>query len=215
MSGTCHCFPGFLGPDCSRGMRVLLFFLKPVSLSHGNKAGPGSHRAGGRGELAPQSRPRCLSLRPAGPCTIDMSCPVPQQPAPCCAAATGSTPRAAACASAAGRAPSATCPPRSASTRSAGAAASASWAPVPATRGTKARTARKVNTSVRAGAPGHPREKKQIKRVTFMVADKSFRLPPYESQFDFHTWGCAVFFSACELIERTNTRGPLCSFSIM
>lgn len=25
VSGTCHCFPGFLGPDCSRGMPVRCF----------------------------------------------------------------------------------------------------------------------------------------------------------------------------------------------
>lgn len=81
-------------------------------------------------------------------CGALLTCVVfsPQQPARCCAAATASTPRAAACASAAGRAPSATCPPRSASTRSVGVVGFASWALVLATQGTKEKIAKKVNT---------------------------------------------------------------------
>lgn len=27
LSGICHCFPGFLGPDCSRGKRLCLAYL--------------------------------------------------------------------------------------------------------------------------------------------------------------------------------------------
>lgn len=66
-----------------------------------------------------------------------------ERPARCCAAATGSTPKAAASVTVAGRAPSATCRRRSASIPSAGAAASASWAHAPATLGTKEKTVKK------------------------------------------------------------------------
>lgn len=72
-------------------------------------------------------------------------CFISQQPARCCAVAMGSTPKDAACATAAGRAPSATCRQLSASIPSVGAEAFASWAPVPATPDTKEKTVKKVN----------------------------------------------------------------------
>lgn len=30
LSGICHCFPGFLGPDCSRGKRLCLAYREEV-----------------------------------------------------------------------------------------------------------------------------------------------------------------------------------------
>lgn len=113
---------------------------------------------------------------------MPLSCLVSQQPVRCCVVATGSTPRAAASASAAGRALSATCPPRSASTRSAGGVASASWAPAPATRGTKERTAKKVNVPVfaeaRACLP------KEMIFAVFAQAGACVHVPPPGSNLD-------------------------------
>lgn len=65
----------------------------------------------------------------------------------------GSTPKAAASVTVAGRAPSATCRRHSASIPSAGAAASASWAHAPATLGTKEKTVKKVKEQILTPAP--------------------------------------------------------------
>lgn len=78
---------------------------------------------------------------------------ISQQPARCCAVAMGSTPKDAACATAAGRAPSAMCLQLSASIPSVGAGASASWALVPATLDTKEKTVKKVNEKICTPAP--------------------------------------------------------------
>lgn len=69
---------------------------------------------------------------------------VQEQPVPCSVVATGSTPRAAASVSAAGKAPSVTCPLPSVSTRSVGVVGFVSWALVLATRDTKEKIVKKL-----------------------------------------------------------------------
>lgn len=69
---------------------------------------------------------------------------VREQPVQCCAVAMGSTRRAAASVSAAGRAPSVMCRLPSALTRSAGVVGFASWALVLATQDTKERIVKKL-----------------------------------------------------------------------
>lgn len=69
---------------------------------------------------------------------------VQEQPAQCCAVATGSTPKDVACVTAAGRALSVMCLQLSASIPSVGAGAFASWALVPATLDTKEKTVKKL-----------------------------------------------------------------------
>lgn len=76
---------------------------------------------------------------------IFLPCFISQQPARCCVVATGSTPKDAACVTAAGRAPSVMCLQLSASIPSAAAGAFASWALVHATPDTKEKTVKKVN----------------------------------------------------------------------
>lgn len=66
------------------------------------------------------------------------------QPVRCCAAAMGSTPRAVASASVAGRAPSVTCRLPSVLTLSAGAVGFVSWALVRATQDTKEKVVKKL-----------------------------------------------------------------------
>ena len=77
-----------------------------------------------------------------------LSCFISQQPVRCCAAAMGSTPRAVASASVAGRAPSVTCRLPSVLTLSAGAVGFVSWALVRATQDTKEKVVKKVNMSI-------------------------------------------------------------------
>ena len=157
VSGTCHCFPGFLGPDCSRGMRLRFFFSAKInklcrnsSHSANSQDRKGGGGLGGRDGIALVLPTSCCRERILGEAwlVIPLSCFISQQPVRCCVAATASTPRAAASVSAAGRAPSATCPRRSVSTRSAGVVGFASWAPVLATLDTKEKTAKKVNMSI-------------------------------------------------------------------
>lgn len=77
-----------------------------------------------------------------------LSCVISQQPVRCSAVATGSTPRAAACVSVAGRAPSVMCRLPSALTRSVGVVGFASWALALATQDTKEKIVKKVNMSI-------------------------------------------------------------------
>lgn len=148
VSGTCHCFPGFLGPDCSRGMRVRFSFLTPIQISHGNTSNSENYPDG-------QERPRPgVLLVPATSFlseprlkmwfSILLSCFVSQQPVQCCAVATGSTQRAGAFASAAGRARSVTCPRPNVLTRSVAVVGFASWALALATQATKEKIVKKV-----------------------------------------------------------------------
>lgn len=79
---------------------------------------------------------------------ILLSCLVSQRPVQCYVVATGSTPRAAACVSAAGRAPSVMCRLPSVLTHSVGVVGFVSWALVLATRDTKEKIVKKVNMSI-------------------------------------------------------------------
>lgn len=79
---------------------------------------------------------------------ILLSCVISQQPVQCFAAAMGSTPRAAACVSVAGRAPRVMCRLRSALTHSVEVVGFASWALALATQDTKEKTVKKVNMSI-------------------------------------------------------------------
>lgn len=117
---------------------------------------------------------------------IPLSCFVSQQPVQCCAVAMGSTRRAAASVSAAGRAPSVMCRLPSVLTRSAGVVGFASWALVLATQDTKERIVKKVNMSIFTEVYCYLRIKKQIIVVVFSLADKPFYMLPYECNFDFH-----------------------------
>lgn len=79
---------------------------------------------------------------------IPLSCSVSQQPVQCCAVAMGSTPRAAASVSVAGRAPSVTCRLPSVLTHSVEVVGFVSWALVLATQDTKEKIVKKVNMSI-------------------------------------------------------------------
>jgi hypothetical protein len=79
---------------------------------------------------------------------ILLSCFISQQPVQCCVVAMGSTQRAAACVSVAGRAPSVMCRRPSALTHSVGVVGFVSWALVLATQDTKEKIVKKVNMSI-------------------------------------------------------------------
>lgn len=87
---------------------------------------------------------------------ILLSCFISQQPVQCCVVATGSTPRAAASVSAAGRAPSVTCRLPSVLTHCAGVVGFVSWALVLATQDTKEKIVKKVNMSIFTEASCYP-----------------------------------------------------------